>query len=721
MSKNQITFYDSHKPALQDGDYEVTVKQNLLLKNAKIHEGLKKQTLNFTVTGPKFDLDPSLIDSVYPPVGGKGDYMAALPSLVLNRSTLPWERKPKKSMTKDESASWLFLLLVDETEMHMGIEKNSIDIHDQFPISIEKKERERLPSKANYLELDESLLHLFPLLEELNYLSYVRIKKGGEEKAVLLCNRLPQKGKNSTVYLVSLENSYTGSNFTGNNIPNKKDETKKYIPYLYKWQFHTFDDELFSVTEAVSKRIAATLPDFNISVLSSINDTVYTSKENFVEALNTLKIQDPKKKIIPVIQTLAKLPGSTFHELLHHLPGGFKPLNLDKPVEDMSTDNTAKDQLIEDISTKDQSSKDILAKAIKATGTVELPFNKIEKKEKGDLPFYTSAYYRGPFAASVINRINSHFPLITEAPTNTDNPARTSIPVHASQLILKGNSGEEDTSYAAAYELGRLMAINDVDFSTEFYKWKDETAKAKRIEYLKSIGGYKNILHLPLTDTPQANDIPKHVKDKFDSWKQLKGIPFRYLIPDPELLPNESIRFFQVDHNWVNAFVCGAFSIGHTVETDLTEELTDLFQNTLITGFLVNSLVVKAWPDFEVDAYDHVTHGENLETTLKLIRKDNLDASIQLRLHEGVTQQLNFHLHPGKMHSGFLFEEGKFLKAKKDTNIEGLPKGHILAVVNKDNLVVKINDLKTNLGATSISDFAAKMIEGTPTVVFRIR
>lgn len=42
----------------------------------------------------------------------------------------------------------------------------------------------------------------------------------------------------------------------------------------------------------------------------------------------------------------------------------------------------------------------------------------------------------------------------------------------------------------------------------------------------------------------------------------LEGAPFRYLTPSEEMLPNESIRFFHVDRNWLDALVDGAISVG---------------------------------------------------------------------------------------------------------------------------------------------------------------
>ncbi|RPG72574.1 MAG: hypothetical protein CBE08_006170 [Euryarchaeota archaeon TMED248] len=42
----------------------------------------------------------------------------------------------------------------------------------------------------------------------------------------------------------------------------------------------------------------------------------------------------------------------------------------------------------------------------------------------------------------------------------------------------------------------------------------------------------------------------------------LEGVPFPYIVPSEGMLPNDSIRFFHVDRNWLDALVDGALSVG---------------------------------------------------------------------------------------------------------------------------------------------------------------
>ena len=101
----------------------------------------------------------------------------------------------------------------------------------------------------------------------------------------------------------------------------------------------------------------------------------------------------------------------------------------------------------------------------------------------------------------------------------------------------------------------------------------------------------------------------------------LHGVPFSYLVPDAELLPIESIRFFYLDRAWTDALVQGALSVGtittadraqleavyphirddvdeaeRTIRTPQGEERLQGAGGT-ITGFLMRSRAVSGWPE----------------------------------------------------------------------------------------------------------------------------
>ena len=300
---------------------------------------------------------------------------------------------------------------------------------------------------------------------------------------------------------------------------------------------------------------------------------------------------------------------------------------------------------------------------------------------------------------------------------------------NGSNIITPSVEKLNDYTYSTAYELGRLTALDDVDFGKEFYKWKCEYAMSKRI-----LSGSNNLSYLAVSDNSTVPELPKHVLDKFNCWKQLKGIPYRYLVPDPSLLPNESVRFFQIDQNWIKAFICGAFSIGHTIEYDFSNELSSLLHFEAIKdaegnvvmefpscGFLINSFAVSGWPGYEVDASNVSYTSDNIQEKNNLIdvqQRLKLDTNIELFLYTKQFNGLNFHLHPAKTHSGFLFDNNKFSKESETITAVVYPEANNEG--ENGPYLVDINKLADSLNANTIAEFAGKMLEGTPEVYFNI-
>lgn len=58
----------------------------------------------------------------------------------------------------------------------------------------------------------------------------------------------------------------------------------------------------------------------------------------------------------------------------------------------------------------------------------------------------------------------------------------------------------------------------------------------------------------------RTSSIPVEVIDWLARLRLLHGVPFAYLVPDADLLPPESIRFFYLDRDWTDAAVEGALS-----------------------------------------------------------------------------------------------------------------------------------------------------------------
>ena len=77
------------------------------------------------------------------------------------------------------------------------------------------------------------------------------------------------------------------------------------------------------------------------------------------------------------------------------------------------------------------------------------------------------------------------------------------------------------------------------------------------IKIMKDFLNYQNF---------QFKDTEEMAWSSVVSWlsrlRLLEGVPFPYIVPSEGMLPNDSIRFFHVDRNWLDALVDGALSVG---------------------------------------------------------------------------------------------------------------------------------------------------------------
>lgn len=258
-----------------------------------------------------------------------------------------------------------------------------------------------------------------------------------------------------------------------------------------------------------------------------------------------------------------------------------------------------------------------------------------------------------------------------------------------------------------------------------------------------------------LQETQVENEQTKSIASWLGHLKLLEGVPFHHLVPDERMLPQESIRFFYVDSNWVNALISGAYSLGTTTYNNQThdEALIDSVHlkttkqalhrrskklkatppstDTLavVTGFVLRSTAVSAFPGMEVEGY------QKEGNALDIVRMEHLSKDILLCLFAGKISTLRLHNPPEGLHFGLdIQKKDNFTKTlkvmnSKDANENGIEiKNSSISIdencYRKNNKnVLKIHTLVTaiqeklkDLGQTSktltAADFALQMVEG---------
>lgn len=211
---NYLTFMDNQVPSIKSGQYTIDASQALSLTGGGFTPIEIAITQKIYVDGPRFQLDPTDILSVFPPGGSTGDHAYVLPHIVLKRATIPWEIERSNfelidgKDTPSAKYPWLVLLLFDASELP------EVKTETLLELSLNNDYNETT-QQVNTIEVPESLLQKLLQPADLQNLTHVRQKSHGPkstdltllaERAIVVGNRLPKADSTSTVHLVSLAN-----------------------------------------------------------------------------------------------------------------------------------------------------------------------------------------------------------------------------------------------------------------------------------------------------------------------------------------------------------------------------------------------------------------------------------------------------------------------------------------------------------------------------------
>lgn len=266
----------------------------------------------------------------------------------------------------------------------------------------------------------------------------------------------------------------------------------------------------------------------------------------------------------------------------------------------------------------------------------------------------TLAWYRGPLT-----------PLTVKARSG-----RKSFRRADAALIFDERTAIMDVSYASAWELGRMLALGSPTFSKGLRLFVESSENAEEFA-----GQIATFLELHRSAFNIKADAPKPeavaIADDLVEWiarlVMLYPVPFQYLVPHPSLLPPESLRFFHLDDNWVNALVDGALSIAARTlakqtpasQVDLQSALskivyqhrlrlqgkdpewnpTERYMDVPKSGFVLRSSVLTGWPGVEVTA---ITNAADSEILPRILRLDQIADGVLFCLARGSLKQVTF-------------------------------------------------------------------------------
>ncbi|WP_299210111.1 hypothetical protein [uncultured Dokdonia sp.] len=274
----------------------------------------------------------------------------------------------------------------------------------------------------------------------------------------------------------------------------------------------------------------------------------------------------------------------------------------------------------------------------------------------------TISWYQGPFV-----------PRLSPATSK-----KISFTASDGALRYDRTTGFFDVSFAAAWQLGRILGLQNQEYAKALGAWRlaqiqQEAEKSQRDTINSIINNQegisiKNKLIQFLGESTSSTEkiepnttaaIPEEVHSFLTELYKLNGVPFSYLVPHEFYLEKEhlgkerpysgTMAVFYLDPNWIEALLDGALSIGRLKNTDsileqvISEGLIDGYvdqkskENTKdidvrvlnVTGFLLRSDIVSGWRGLEILAYDI---DNNL---LPALRFERIDDDIFLGIFNG--------------------------------------------------------------------------------------
>ena len=481
------------------------------------------------ITAPRYTMPPDQILSTFPPAGSRGAFGTRLPQVVLRRRTLPWERSP--DLDHDVATTptpWLALVLLAEGE---GQLQTDVDVKDTVTPGVSIGDDADVP-KGACVEIPASVVgQVFPTRDDLPMLCHLRevdladteLALGDDDgyMAVVLGNRLPQPGVKYLACLVNLEGQY-------DRLPVIPDEqlVLSYIPagavYDIGTQLRaTYGDQVsydtatmgllpqagFSaagpqatppaaapadeagraagavasagagpVVESAHGAAARTGSAWAAAAAAAAPqqaDTAATAKMKLADGFSypvrgslAGQLADPVLRF-PVLAywSFTCDDGGDFQYLAERVQVRMLGHVVSGP-ETPDGDGYAPGDSQPRIAPEPPPTRPL--PLVAPTGHVQLSHLSREGEP-------SSAWFRGPLAPAAVPR--------AEPPAPGDPPPMAH---HADQLRRVTPDGQEDLGYAAAFEIGRLLALSQPGVAGALARWRAEAYGAARVQQVVS-------------------------------------------------------------------------------------------------------------------------------------------------------------------------------------------------------------------------------------------
>ena len=478
-----VTFYDNYVPALRAGQFRLTVRQKVDINGAAAgsgaaEEGLQKDPVpppevsqGFIVRGPRFKLQVADIHRQFPPPEGTGIYHEYLPMVVFNKRSMPWERELHGDQQEKTPAPASSPAAANTESVPDG------DLQTHYPApwmalviftadQLTSQAAAAAPGGGNGRGAGSSSA---PHPAGSKRMTLRELLDSGDKAGVRaphFCARADQNGEKATwtaleddenAAEISVEVIEIGVKTFKNMLPSWAD-----LPYLAhtrqvsgaeKEQSLAVHNGWHSVLMA--NRFAVPPPAKDVNKRQMLNIAHIVSLEGFDDIL---KDADGLPDTVQTVRMISlwswtfncvQDPQENFTQLMRHLIGkkseqGTKLLlRVPPPAQPPSG-----------------AGAEIVNKRI-AEGYVALEY----RLRNGSNCF---AWYRGPFSPVAA----ASFLSLADAGTTDPN---SQVPLTATEaMIFDPQTGLFDQSYAAAWSIGRMLALSSQPFATNLLQWRRE-------------------------------------------------------------------------------------------------------------------------------------------------------------------------------------------------------------------------------------------------------
>jgi hypothetical protein len=642
-----IQFLDNLIPALAAGNYTIAVAQTL----SGINTGDIGTTQKFVVAAPQVSIDPTDVNTTYPPQNLTGQYGDVLPHIVLNLALLPWERPLDGN---DTSIPWMALLICAPEELAgpstLPTKANATTVAAYTSAPAANIFRPTITldgdvmgtNAMNTVQIPITLFNqIAPHKDELKYLAHVRALNMGDKAvdgltgtgvySVVVANRFPQAsasdplGQQNIAHLVSLEGMK--AYLTGSANFGAGKDTLELIS-LYSWTFRTLPDPNADFQGLMQAMVAA-----EGSVGGQDPSALWMRLDS-----STLAAGEAQNRIAAGYVPLNYLtrtgektyawyrgPFAPFLPSTFVTPGAF-------PTADAAIVYDAENGLFDLSLAASWQVGRAMALADKSFGA-----NLLSLRRK---------------ASMVVDRIQY---------------AGTMMPMQARAQLAAGQGNLLNQPFDLLLLKNLLTAVGEP--ANAVHGGSDGAPSTTMLGIQGSVeGGVLNGLRSLMVDPDVQAAVSAATAAELNqvvNWlgrlSMLYGVPFNNIVADARLLPEESLRFFYLDANWMTALRDGALSIAQhssrdTYYSQSTRSLIDAgidqamatYRSTLlgedsepgtdgithVSGFVMRSAIVSGWPGLSVQGLDAAGNA------LKVLRQDHVSDDVLLVLFWGSPTKL---------------------------------------------------------------------------------